>query len=97
MRADAGRGSFLMSFLPHHPPESEKTIDEPGTMLIGGPRSKRLWRFACWLLAFTVVGAGMVGLFIRFGTTTLWASGLVAFMLGYMALMSRWASGNDHR
>jgi hypothetical protein len=38
----------------------------------------------------------MVVLFIRFGATTLWAFGLVFFMLGYMALMGRWAGG-DHR
>jgi hypothetical protein len=39
----------------------------------------------------------MIGLFIRFGATTLWAFGLVAFMLAYMLLMGRWAGGDNHR
>ena len=86
-----------MSFLPHHPPEPQKTIDEPGTMLIGGARSRRIWQLAKWTLALGTVGSLMVALFIRFGATTLWALGLVIFMFGYMALMSRWASNKDHR
>jgi hypothetical protein len=81
-----------MSFLPHIPPESPDSVDEqPGTMHIGGPRGKRLWHLARWLLALSVIAGLMVALFVRFGATTFWAFGLVFFMFGYMALMSRWA------
>jgi hypothetical protein len=80
-----------MSFLPHTPPDPPETIDEPGVMHIGGPRGKRVWHFIRWMMVFAVVAGLMTGLFVRFGATTLWATGLVLFMLGYMALMSRWA------
>jgi len=86
-----------MSFLPQHPPEPDQTIDEPGVMHIGGPRSKKLLHFIRWMLALSVIACVMVGLFIRFGATTLWAFGLVFFMFGYMALMSRWAGGSGRR
>jgi len=43
------------------------------------------------------IAAVMVILFIRFGATTLWAFGLVAFMLAYMLLMGRWAGGEGRR
>ncbi len=80
-----------MSFLPHTPPEPPETVDEPGVMHIGGPRSRRIWHFLRWMAALSVIAAVMVGLFVRFGATTFWALGLVIFMLGYMALMSKWA------
>jgi hypothetical protein len=80
-----------MSFLPQLPPESPETVDEPGVMHIGGARGKKFWHFVRWMLALSIIGGLMVGLFVRFGATTLWALGLVFFMFGYMALMSRWA------
>jgi hypothetical protein len=86
-----------MSFTGQLPPPVEKTIDEPGVMRIGGPGGRRFREVLRWLAVIVVVGAAMVGLLIRFGATTLWAFGLVGFMLGYMGLMGRWASGNDRR
>lgn len=85
-----------MSFLPQHPPQPMDSVDEPGVMSIGGARSKKFWHFVRWLAVLSVIAGIMVGLFVRFGATTLWALALVIFMFGYMALMSRWAGG-DHR
>ena len=85
-----------MSFTPL-PPSPQESIDEPGVMHIGGPRGRRLREIARWLLIILIVAAMMIGLFIRFGATTLWAIGLVGFMLGYMALMGKWAAGDHDR
>jgi hypothetical protein len=85
-----------MSFLGQPPPQNEETVDEPGVMRIGGPRGRRVKEFTKWTAVILAVAAAMVGLFLRFGATTLWAFGLVAFMLAYMLLMGRWAGG-DHR
>jgi hypothetical protein len=85
-----------MSFTPI-PPTTEETVDEPGVMHIGGPRGRRIWEITRWALAILAIAAAMTGLFIRFGATTLWAFGLVGFMLGYMALMGRWAAGDHDR
>ncbi len=82
-----------MSFTPT--PPDEQSIDEPGVMHIGGPRGRRVWEIARWVLVLITAAAVMVVLFVRFGATTLWAFGLVFFMLGYMAIMARWAGG-DH-
>jgi hypothetical protein len=86
----------LMDFNPNPPHADEAETVEPGVMHIGGPRGRRIWEILRWLLAFAAVGSLLVVLFIRFGASTLWAFGLVAFMLGYMALMGKWA-GSDHR
>jgi hypothetical protein len=86
-----------MSFSGQLPPEADETIDEPGVMHIGGPRGRRVWEITRWMLVILAVAAVMVLLFIRFGAPTLWAFGLVAFMLVYMALMGRWAGGDHHR
>ncbi len=84
-----------MSFLGQSPPEPQ-TVDEPGVMHIGGPRGRRVREIARWILVILLIAAVMGLLFMRFGATTIWAFGLVAFMLGYMALMGLWAGGN-HR
>ena len=83
-----------MSFLGHLPPLPEETIDEPGVMHIGGARGQRLKKIARRALILLAIAGVMVISFIRFGATTLWAFGLVAFMLGYMLLMGRWAGKN---
>jgi hypothetical protein len=81
-----------MDFHPHPPHADEAETVAPGVMHIGGPRCRRLWEILRWMLGFAAIGTVLVVLFIRFGATTLWASGLVIFMLGYMALMGKWAS-----
>jgi hypothetical protein len=85
-----------MSFTPL-PPSTEETIDEPGVMHIGGPRGRRIREIARWALVILIIAALMTVLFIRFGATTLWALGLVGFMLAYMALMGKWAAGDHDR
>jgi hypothetical protein len=85
-----------MDFTPLPPPD-EDSIDEPGIMHIGGPRGRRYLEITRWLLVISVIAGVLVVLFIRFGATTLWALGLVGFMLGYMALMGRWAGDDEHR
>ncbi len=83
-----------MTFLDPLPPEpSDSVDDEPGVMRIGGARGRRVWELTRWLLVIAVIGGLMVVLFVRFGATMLWAFGLVGFMLGYMAIMARWAGG----
>ncbi len=86
-----------MSFTEPHPPENERSLDEPGVMHIGGPHGRRWRGITRWAAVVLIVAAMMIGLFIRFGATALWASGLVSFMLLYMALMGRWASRNHEQ
>ena len=86
----------LMDFHPLPPHADDTETIEPGVMHIGGPRGRRVREIIRWMLGFTAIGAVLVVLFIRFGATTLWASGLVIFMLGYMALMGKWA-GSHHK
>jgi hypothetical protein len=86
-----------MTFLDPLPPEHPQSVDdEPGVMHIGGPRGRRLWELSRWIVVIAAIAVLMVVLFIRFGATTLWALGLVGFMLGYMAIMARWAGGGRH-
>jgi hypothetical protein len=86
-----------MDFNPLPQSADETEAIEPGVMHIGGSRGRRVWELTRWLLIISAVAMLMVMLFIRFGATTLWAFGLVFFMLGYMALMGRWAGGDHHR
>jgi hypothetical protein len=79
--------------LPQSADEAEAT--EPGVMHIGGSRGRRVWEITRWFLAIAALAGLMVVLFIRFGATTLWAFGLVFFMLAYMGLMGRWAGGDN--
>jgi len=78
------------------PPQDETDPPEPGVMHIGGHRGRRVWEITRWMLVIAAIAGLLVVLFIRFGATTLWAFGLVGFMLGYMALMGKWA-GDDRR
>jgi hypothetical protein len=87
-----------MSFIQPLPPGDDQSIDdEPGVMHIGGPRGRRVWEITRWVLVIAIIAALMVALFMRFGATALWAGGLVGFMLGYMAIMARWAGGDHER
>jgi hypothetical protein len=81
-----------MDFNPLPPHTDENETAAPGVMHIGGPRGRRVWEIIRWMLALAAIGAVLVALFVRFGSTTLWAVGLVGFMLGYMVLMGKWAS-----
>jgi hypothetical protein len=87
----------LMDFNPLPPPAEETEATEPGVMHIGGSRGRRVWEITRWFLLIAAVAAVLVVFFIRFGATTLWAFGLVGFMLGYMALMGKWAGGDGRR
>lgn len=66
-------------------------------MEIGGGVGPRVWAVARWAGAGVVLAAVLVGLFVRFGAPVAWASVLVALMLGYMAVMGRWAGDGDDR
>jgi hypothetical protein len=55
------------------------------------------WAFTAWLLCYFGVAAALVVVFVRFTASVAWAIGLVVFMLGYMTIMARWASGNADR
>jgi hypothetical protein len=77
-----------------HPIQPDPDDDDPRVMHIGDG-GRRFWRaLLIWTTTIAVVAGALVLLFIRFGATVLWAFGLVAFMLGYMGLMSRWAGGD---
>jgi hypothetical protein len=80
-----------MMFTDPAPPETPDTVDEPGVMHIGGRRSNQVWSITRWAFVLAIISGIMVLLFVRFGATTLWAFGLVGFMLAYMAIMARWA------
>jgi hypothetical protein len=90
-------GFAVMDFNPLPPPADANEPAEPGVMHIGGSRGRRVWEITRWFLLIAAVAAVLVVFFIRFGATTLWAFGLVGFMIGYMALMGKWAGGDNRR
>lgn len=57
-------------------------------------RKRRWMGLVGYLLLYGAVAAVLVVLLARFTDSLLLAFGLVAFMVGYMALMGRWASKN---
>ena len=78
---------FTTQPLPPEPP------DDPAVMHIGGP-ARRVRAAAGWVAGVLAVVAVLVGGFVWFGATVGWAVALVGLMLGYMALMARWTTGD---
>jgi hypothetical protein len=55
------------------------------------------WGWTAWALVYLAAAGALVALFIRFTASAAWAIGLVVFMLGYMTIVGRWASGDINR
>jgi hypothetical protein len=80
-----------MRFTAQPPPPDEP--DDPAVMHIGGPAG-RVRAAAGYVAGVAAVAAVLVGGFVWFGATVGWAVVLVGLMLGYMAAMAKWASGD---
>ena len=75
---------------------AEQSRDEPLEIVERGP-SDSWWSWTAWALVYLGVAGALVALFIRFTASAAWAIGLVLFMLGYMTIVGRWASGDINR